>query len=709
MKPKLPKFNMKWFLHGAWVLMLLGVGSLWFFSGGENDMFSSHSHATFAEIQKLVVDDPKSISKLTFYKEDKSDTPSIVMIDGEKNLWADVPGTHDYNALTDAAEKSHVFKDGKNYNPDQANAWMGWFSTVAQVGVPILIFGVIFFMIMRGRAPGGMGNAQKHAKISLTRLDQREKPVKFSDVAGIDDELEKVRGIVFDIQNPEFLQKLGGRVPVGLQIVGPPGTGKTFIVQAIAGEAKIPVLSMSGSDFVEMYVGTGAARMRDAWAQARALRDKEKKWIILFCDEFDAVGRSRADGGGGNDERIQTVGQILVEIQGTQADNSRILFIVATNQPDSLDPAIVRAGRLGDMKIEVVAPDKEGRQAILNVKLKKVPASDDIKVEQLADEMPGLTGADIDTLVTKRGPQFAKMRLLERVPEQEAWQPGELNLDKYFADEDYRVTHADLWKALEEMTMGAISETKGRRLNPQIKRMISVHELGHFTVAMRKRLQSTKSWDAQYGDMIASISVLGPNGIGGFVKTIPEHDFKTSKNLKSALAIALAGNRAERLVLGDWTGGCSNDLQYANRVVKAMLLKLNMSDCNNLGWKLPAISVEYTGGSRYLGGRSKHAAQYGMSEDSAKQVDKFIDLFLREAEAEADAYIKEELDWIEWMAPKLVKAERMRFSEIEPLWNDFHNERGRGDLSNAVAFPYTWDNNHEGLAPVDVPELKKPD
>jgi cell division protease FtsH len=697
MWPKFLKPNWNWLVAAVWLAVVASAYWAFFDPYKAKLPLDHHKQVDFGVIQQLVEKYPGQVKTITFLKERRRDTPVKVMTDGEQSLWAEMIGTHDYELLSDAAEHNHVAKDARFLNPQEEHMGgtggpdFAWFA--GNVILPLVFMIGTFFLFNKAGSFLG-GNANKTSKISLTRLDQKENPVKFTDVAGIEDELKKVKSLVFDIRNPSMLTRLGGKLPVGMQIVGPPGTGKTFIVQAIAGEAGIPVLSMSGSDFNEMFVGVGAARMRDAWAQARALRDAENKWVILFCDEFDSVGRSRADGGGGNDERNQTVGQILVEIQGTQSDNSRILFVIATNQPDSLDPAIVRAGRLGDMKLEVVAPDKEGRQAIMRVKLRKIPAGDDINVELLAEEMPGLTGADIDTLVTKRGPQFAKKRLLERVPKDIAWEPGKLKLEDYFKPEDFKVTHIDLWKALEDMTIGSVNETKGRRLNPEVRRMIAFHELGHFTLAMRKRLQHTGQWDGQYGDAISSISILGPNGVGGFVKTVPDHDMKTAKNYKGFVAIALAGNRAERMFLNDKTGGCSNDLEQASRIVKAMLLQLNMSDCNNQGWKLPAISVEYSGGSRYLGGQEMHEAQYGMSEDSAKQVDKFINLFLTEAEVEADSYLAEEAEWIRWMAPTLMTRERMRFKEIEAYWNEFHKGK---DLTRAVAFPYNWDRNHKLL------------
>jgi len=584
------------------------------------------------------------------------------------------------------------------------------------VGFAITIGMAVFFYRMFQK---GMGQQNQKGKMTLSRLDETGEKVRFEDVAGIDDEMDKIVKLVFNIRNPQMLAKLNGRMPAGVMLVGKPGTGKSFLVQAMAGELgsggkPLPILTCSGSDFVEMYVGVGASRVRDAFAQARALRDSTGSWVILFVDEFDAVGKSRAAGGagGGNDERDQTVAQLLVEINGTQNDNSRILLIVATNQPDKLDPALIRAGRLGDVKIEIGEPDRQGRIDILNVKLKKVPAAKDVNVEALADEMPGLVGADIDTLVRKRGPEFAMRRLLQRVPHDVQITPEGFSLDTYFQPEDFQITHEDLWKALEEMTLGAINETKGRRVPDEIKELLAYHELGHFTLMYRKFLQTKgEKMDWQYGEAISSISILGPNGVGGFVKPRPGHSLKkTAKHYKGYLAIALAGNRAERMFIKDKTGGCSNDLKQATRVIKAMLLEVNMSDCNNNGWKLPALSVDFSGQSRFLGGEASHAAQYGMSPDSASQVDAFIALFMDEAEAEADAYLKEEEGWIRWVMPKLVKAERVRIEQMVAWWNEYHEQYHPGvDYSTKVAWAYAWDENHAGLEPGKIVERKMPE
>ena len=609
-------------------------------------------------------------------------------------------------------------EDGKveaHGGPSASNS-EGLFAKLLGYAIPIAL--AIWLWRMFSKSGLGGGGQNDKGKMTLGRLDQVGEKVRFSDVAGIDDEMEKIINLVFDIRNPEMMTKLGGRMPAGVQLIGKPGTGKTYMVQAIAGELSqgghpIPVLTCSGSDFVEMFVGVGASRVRDGFAQARKLRDETGGWVILFVDEFDAVGKSRASGGGGggNDERDQTVGQLLVEINGSQNDNSRILLIIATNQPEKLDPALMRAGRLGDLKIEMGEPDLQGRIDILNVKLKKVPAHKDVDVNALAEEMPGLVGADIDTLVRKMGPVFAKRRLLQRVSKEDLLSPEGFSLDKYFKPEDFQIIHEDLWKALEEMTLGTIAETKGRRVPEEIKEVLAYHELGHFTVAYRKYLQTQdKKMAFQYGEGISSISILGPSGVGGFVKPKPGHPLKkAAKSYKGLIAVYLAGNRAERMFVRENGTGCSNDLEQATRIAKMMLLQANMSDSNNAGWKLPAVSVDFSGQSRFLGGTSTHAALYGMSEYSASQVDRFLALFMDEAEAEADAYLREEEGWIRWVMPQLVKAERLRISAMVKLWDEYHNEHHKDvDYSTKVAWAYAWDENHAGMTPGKIVERRMP-
>lgn len=720
MFPKWLKPRMEWFLYGSIALMI--AGAVYYFvlpsRAPIDEVNKFYTRAPLHQLQEVITEHPEKIQQLRFLSERNGKVvdafPHTVQLDvkpgdekvgasgtetknEDKSLWSELAGNEEYVRLSKLATDNHVYIDSRIVDAPPETPFL------VQV---MMSFGPFLLLLVVGsyllNKHGGLPNqASKNGKVNLVRLDQMGSPVKLSDVQGIDDERKTLEELIRNLKNPTLLVKLGGEIPRGVLLKGPPGVGKTYIIQAIAGETKIPILSGAGSDFVEQYVGVGAARIRDAFAQARKLRDETGSWVILFIDEFTTVGQNRAaNAGGGSTEHGQTVDALLVELNGAANDNSRILFVAATNQPEGLDEAITRSGRLGDLQIEISKPDKEGRLAILKKKLEKIPhllSAED--VEKIASEMTGMTGADIETLIRKRTPARAARRLIGTLPAEKLLDPAGLDYDKTFAPQDIASTMDDVWHELMDMTLGNISETKGRRLDPAVKEMIAKHETGHLTLAIRKLLQNTGRWDGQYGDKITDVSILGPNGIGGFVRTVPEHGFQTAKYLKSRLAVALAGNVSERLFTGDTTGGCQNDLEQANRIIKAMLLQINMSDRHNLVdkdgkplKKLPAISVqEQGGGSRYLRGVSGgHAPQYGMSDGSAWQVDELITIYLDEAYEEAEAYLREEAEWVDYFWQILVERERMRWNEIEEHWSKFHKN---ADLSKSFAYVYQWDPN----------------
>jgi cell division protease FtsH len=714
MFPKLLKWlkpRMSWFLYGGLLVAVLSSIYMVFLAGNLpiDKVIQYHSQKKLYEVQSLLQNSPDAVKGIKFVSEKSGNVvdnfPHKVLLDRKDNskepdIWAPIAGNEEYVRVSKLADHNQIFIDSEIVDaPPETSTFMkllGYFAPTLMVLV------LVWFFMSKSGGLGGMGDqATKNGKVTLNRLDLMGSPVRLNDVQGIDDERKTIEELIRNLKYPQMLTLLQGEIPRGVLLVGPPGVGKTFILQAIAGETGIPILAGAGSDFVEQFVGVGASRVRDAFVQARQLRDATNGWVILFIDEFTTVGQNRANSGsGGSMEHAQTVDALLVELNGAGADNSRILFVAATNQPEGLDEAITRRGRLGDLKIEIGKPDKEGRKAILRIKLAKVPhllTEEDI--EKIATEMTGMTGADIDSLIRKGAPARAARRLFAAVSPELLLDPAGFDIAKHFPPEVIKINMDDVWFELMDMTLGTISETRGRRLDPQVKRMIAYHESGHFTVAMRKLLQNTGTWDGQYGDDITDISILGPNGVGGFVRTVPAHNFQTARSLKSRLAVALAGYVAERLFLKDTTGGCSNDLEQANRIIKAMLLQLNMSDRHNAVDKngkvkrLPAISVQEQGAqSRFLrGAQGGHAPQYGMSDGSAWQVDELIAVMLDEAETEATAYLEEERAWVEYFAPILVARERMRFAEVKALWDQFHEGK---DLSREFAFKYNWDPNH---------------
>ncbi|MBX9940989.1 MAG: ATP-dependent metallopeptidase FtsH/Yme1/Tma family protein [Candidatus Obscuribacterales bacterium] len=694
MFPKLPKATMNWFLYAAVAFVIIGaVAFVWPHDEDGDDLLKFHSQMDLSRVQQVIRENPATVKTITFVRVKGEAFPGKVLLDssGEESIWSPLAGEEEYRRISATADSAKIAINSKVVEPSQKT------SLVLQLAitiVPWLLFMLVgWLMFSKMSATAQNGSQNKNAK--LTRLDLVSKKVSLKDVAGIDDEKRTLEELIFDLKHPELLTSLNGQIPRAVLLKGPPGVGKTYIVQAIAGETGIPVLSGAGSDFVEMYVGVGAARIRDAFAQARRLRDELNSWVIIFIDEFTSIGQNRAEGN--NNEHKQTVDQLLVELNGAGDLNERILFIAATNQPEALDAAVTRSGRLGDLVIEISKPDKDGRLAILRVKLENMPIADDVDLEKIANEMTGMTGADIDTLVRKRAPAQAKRRLLRGVSPALLFSEKGFRVSDHFQAGAVKITMDDLWVSLMEMVLGNINETKGRRLDPQLKRMIAYHETGHLTVAMRKLLQNTERWDGQYGDEITDISILGPNGTGGFVRTNPRHDMPTARNLKSRLAVAMAGNVAESLFLGETTGGCQNDVEMANRIIKVMIMQINMSGYHNFRKgesliKLPAISVKQQGGSRYLGGTMTEAPQYGMSDYSASQVDELIKVYLEEAEAEARAYLHEEREWVEYFVPVLVQKERMRFAEIKEHWDRFHKGK---DLSRSFAFVYDWDENHQ--------------
>ncbi|MBL8082662.1 MAG: AAA family ATPase [Candidatus Obscuribacter sp.] len=686
--------NMNWFLYaGLASIVILAIWWVMPSSSSGDNLLKFHSETALSKIQQVIREKPQTIKEITFVRIRGESFPGKVLLDStteEGGIWSPIAGDEEYKRISATADSAHVAINNKIADPDQKSSLLiGMLISVA----PWIIFIAVAGYFFTKMAPAASGNQNK--KANLIRLDQVSEKVLLKDVAGIEDEKRTLEELILDLKHPELITSLKGKIPRAVLLKGPPGVGKTFVLQAIAGETGLPILSGAGSDFVEMYVGVGAARIRDAFAQARQLRNETGNWVILFIDEFTSIGQNRADGN--NNEHKQTVDALLVELNGAGDTNDRILFVAATNQPEALDAAVTRSGRLGDLIIEIGKPDKQGREAILKVKLSNMPVADDIDIEKIAQEMSGMTGADIDTLVKKRAPTQAKRRLLKGVSPELLLKPEGFKVSDHIKTEDLKITMDDLWIALMEMVLGNINETKGKRIDEQVKRMIAYHETGHLTVAMRKLLQNTGSWNGQYGDEITDISILGPNGTGGFVRTNPRHDMQTARNLKSRLAVAMGGNAAERLFLGDTTGGCQNDVEVANKIIKVMLLQINMSQYHNhqeegQQLRLPAISVKQMGGSKYLGGMVTDVPQYGMSDYSASQVDRLIGVYLNEAEQEASAYLEEERDWVEFFVPKLIEKERMRFAEIQSLWNEFHGDK---DLSKSFAFVYDWDENHK--------------
>ena len=491
-----------------------------------------------------------------------------------------------------------------------AQVFISWFPMLLLIGV------WIFFM--RQMQGGGRGGAFSFGKSKARMLDEANNTITFADVAGCDEAKEEVGELVEFLRDPSKFQKLGGRIPRGVLMVGNPGTGKTLLAKAIAGEAKVPFFSISGSDFVEMFVGVGAARVRDMFEQA-----KKNAPCIVFIDEIDAVGRQRGAGlGGGNDEREQTLNQLLVEMDGFEG-NSGVIVIAATNRPDVLDPALMRPGRF-DRQVVVPLPDIRGREQILLVHMRKVPLAPDVKAEVIARGTPGFSGADLANLVNEAA-LFAARR------------------SKRLVD-----MH-DFEMAKDKIMMGA--ERKSMVMSEEERKNTAYHESGHTVVA--KLLPKS--------DPVHKVTIIPRGRALGVTMQLPEQDrYSYDRDyLLQRIAVLFGGRIAEEIFMDQMTTGAGNDFERATQMARDMVTRYGMSDI--LG---PMVYAENEG--EVFLGRSI-ATQKNVSEATMQKVDLEIRRIIDEQYALARKLIEENRDKVETMAKTLLEWETLDSEQVEDI------------------------------------------
>ena len=484
-------------------------------------------------------------------------------------------------------------------------------------GPVVLLIGVwIFFM--RQMQGGGRGGAFSFGKSRARMLDESNNSITFADVAGCDEAKEEVSELVEFLRDPSKFQKLGGRIPRGVLMVGSPGTGKTLLAKAIAGEAKVPFFSISGSDFVEMFVGVGAARVRDMFENA-----KKHAPCIIFIDEIDAVGRQRGAGlGGGNDEREQTLNQMLVEMDGFETGVG-VIVIAATNRPDVLDPALLRPGRF-DRQVVVPLPDIRGREQILNVHMRKVPISADVRADVIARGTPGFSGADLANLVNEAA-LFAARRSA-RVVEMD-----------------------DFEKAKDKIMMGA--ERKSMVMSEEERRTTAYHESGHAVVAKL----------VPKSDPVHKVTIIPRGRALGLTMQLPEQDRYTHDRvyLLSRIAVLFGGRIAEEVFMNQMTTGAGNDFERATAMARDMVTRYGMSD--SLG---PMVYAENEG-EVFLGRSITKTTN--MSEDTMRKVDLEIRRIIDEQYALVRKLIEEHRDKVEAMAMALLDLETIDSDQIDDI------------------------------------------
>jgi cell division protease FtsH len=565
-----------------------------------------------------------------------------------------------------------------DYASGTANSW--WVSLLPTVVMILLLAGVMFFMFkrMNQSVQNENNRAMSFGKARYKKNDDKNKTT-FADVAGADEEKEELEEIVEFLKAPKDFSALGARIPKGVLLVGPPGTGKTLLARAVAGEAGAPFFSISGSDFVEMYVGVGASRVRDLFAEA-----KKNAPSIIFIDEIDAVGRHRGAGmGGGHDEREQTLNQLLVEMDGF-GPNEGVIVIAATNRPDILDPALLRPGRF-DRQVTVNYPDLKGREEILKVHARQKPLGPDVNLRNIAGATVGFTGADLENLLNEAALLAARRKL-----------------------------KAITMKEIEEATMKVVvgTEKKSHKISEKDKKITAYHEAGH----------AVTSFYLEHEDPVTHISIVPRGMAGGFTMYQPEHDeihLMKSKMLDDIVGL-LGGRVAEKIIFNDISTGASNDIERASEQARKMVTRYGMSE------KLGPIAFGQNNDEVFLGKDYNHMRNY--SEAVASQIDDEVEKIILNAYKQTEDILTEHIDKLHAVALELVKREKltgdefkriMNGEELEPLFADEDKDEAKPETetnsdakpesevkSDEAAAPETSENN-EASEPVDGENTEK--
>lgn len=603
---------MKRGMRGIWgyVMILLIILLLWYSFSSKG--FSSNTISYNEFVTSL---EKGEITSITISQNEE--VPTGVLTVTLKDDTVEQLNVSDVKDIQQTLQTQH-FTNYTLKNVAGQSIWPSILSTVV-----IMVVFIFIFIMMTGQM-GSAGNSKmmNFGKSRAKMTTGENVNVKFADVAGLREEKEDLEELVDFLKNPLKYTKLGARIPKGVLLVGPPGTGKTLLAKAVAGEAAVPFFSISGSDFVEMFVGVGASRVRDLFEEA-----KKNAPCIVFIDEIDAVARRRGTGmGGGHDEREQTLNQLLVEMDGF-AVNQGIIVMAATNRVDILDPAILRPGRF-DRKVHVGRPDVGGREAILNVHAKNKPVADDVNLKQVAQTTAGFTGADLENLMNEAAILAAK--------ESRAY-----------------IKQDDIKKAFIKVALGA--EKKSRVITDKEKRITAYHEAGH---ALLFHLLPDVG-------PVYSISII-PTGAGaaGYTMPLPEKDemFHTKGQMLQEIMVGLGGRIAEELIFDDITTGASQDIKQATKVAKSMVTKYGMSE--NVG----LINYDNEDEEVFIGRDLAHTRGYG--ENVATKIDSEVKAIIDECYVKARKMIEEHEDVLHKCAAMLLKKEKINRDEFESLFDN---------------------------------------
>jgi len=498
--------------------------------------------------------------------------------------------------------------------PAQTSIWSSLLPMIISLAVIVGLW-FLFMRQMQGVNKSTMSFGKSRARLQ----DDKAKKVTFADVAGADEEKEELAEIVDFLKNPKKYMELGARIPKGILLVGPPGTGKTLLAKAVAGEAGVPFYSISGSDFVEMYVGVGASRVRDLFEQA-----KRSAPCIIFIDEIDAVGRHRGAGlGGGHDEREQTLNQLLVEMDGFTT-NEGIIIIAATNRPDILDPALLRPGRF-DRRVTVYQPDVKGREEILKVHAKGKPLAPEVNLETIARMTPGFAGADLENVLNEAALLAARRNQTT------------IGMDV-------------ITESINRVEMGP--EKKSRKVTPKDRELVAYHEAGHAVVA----------WAVPGNDPVHEVSIIPRGGAGGYTQTLSNEDenFITRAKLKAHIAMSMGGYVAEMIRFGDITTGASSDIKHASSMARRMVTEWGMS---------PDIGPVFLGGEQEVFLGRDYGQSHNYSESLSARIDNEVHGLINGARDEAESTLRAHWDKMELLVAALLKSEKLTGEQFLALMN----------------------------------------
>ena len=552
-------------------------------------------------------------------REFEAQTNWYVDINGDGNNTNDVCSVVD---LIRYADNKYDIEIVNAKNPYQTTWWDQWGPTIILIAGSALI---MLFLLSRMSSTVNASNRQA-MDFNRSRARKASSKVKFADVAGADEEKAEMEELVYYLKDPKKFTKFGAKLPKGVLLVGPPGCGKTLLAKAVAGEAGVPFFSISGSDFVEMFVGVGAGRVRDMFRIA-----KENAPCLVFIDEIDAVGRQRGAGlGGGNDEREQTLNQLLVEMDGFN-DNSGIIVIAATNRDDVLDPALLRAGRF-DRKITVSLPDRKGREEIFKVHSRNKQLADDVNFENIARRTVGFSGADIENIMNEAAILAVRA-----------------NRDKISVD--------DIDEAIDRRVAGPAKSS--RSLSEHEKEVVAYHEAGHAIIGLRY----------PHSDKVQKITIIPRGNTGGHVRMTPEEDrfLLTKKELEARIVGYLGGRSSEETFFDDVSSGAQNDIEVATQIARVMVCELGMSS-------LGPIQYERDTGSVFLG-RDYTSTQKNFSVETATKIDAEIRAIIENAHKEALRVIKENKEDVILLAKTLIEHEQITAEEIDYLMENRHLKR----------------------------------